>query len=220
MSRSGRVCFRYRLLMPKDENPYAMYPGEPSGSNPEFQAPQAGSNTLGIVGFVLSLLGPLALIGVVMCLVALRRRPRGFAIAGLVIGVVMLLLTALCGGIMGIWVWALLEAQDEYQEIASDYATLSSAISDYQRRNNGALPPDLGVLGLPAEATSDPYGEEYLFTPQGGSWSIGSNGADGVPGTDDDVELRSGLVIGDYMTQPYQPLQEAVINGHVNETFQ
>ena len=55
------------------------------------------SNGLGIAGFVLSLLGLvscglLAPVGVVLSLFALRREPRGFAVAGLVIGLV-----ALCG---------------------------------------------------------------------------------------------------------------------------
>jgi hypothetical protein len=58
-----------------------------------------GANTLGLAGFVTSLIGfvvtggLLCPIGLLLSLIALRRAPRGFAIAGVVIGVL-----GSCGG--------------------------------------------------------------------------------------------------------------------------
>ncbi|WP_188667685.1 DUF4190 domain-containing protein [Tersicoccus solisilvae] len=71
--------------------------------SPHSATPYAGPNTpapasapapgrgLGIAGFILSLLGPLTVLGLILSIVALiqsRRagRPNGFAIAGIVIG--------------------------------------------------------------------------------------------------------------------------------------
>lgn len=53
---------------------------------------------LGIVGFVLAFLGPLSLVGVILSIVALvkARNPRwhnGFALAGVVVGAVVLAAT-------------------------------------------------------------------------------------------------------------------------------
>ncbi len=208
-------------------NPYSMYPDEmeaPSGFDPGPGRPpraprDSGGNTLGVVGFVLSFLGPLAPVGLIMCLFALRRQPRGFAIAGIVMGVLMSVLTLLCGGVLAFGVNAVLKAQAPYEEIRADYRAISNAIDDYRRQNNGALPDDLSGLGLSADETTDPFGDDYIYLERNGAWSIGFNGRDGTPDTDDDVELANGLTIGEFMVQPHQPLLDALSAGEAEEMF-
>jgi hypothetical protein len=76
-----------------------MIESSPSPAGAPEESAATGSNTLGLAGFVTSLVGfvvtggILCPIGLILSLVALRRAPRGFAIAGVVIGVV-----GSCGG--------------------------------------------------------------------------------------------------------------------------
>src|ERR1043165_9168202 len=63
----------------------------PPGSAPYPIVPQRRTNGLGIAGFVVSLVGIFTLgllcpIGLLLSFIALFRAPRGFAIAGLIIG--------------------------------------------------------------------------------------------------------------------------------------
>ncbi len=65
---------------------------QPPQERPQVVYQQAPSNGLGVAGFVVSLVGFLVCgglvcpIGVIMSAVALGREPKGFAIAGLIIG--------------------------------------------------------------------------------------------------------------------------------------
>src|SRR4051794_20572043 len=75
---------------PNQPNPYGQ-PYQPYPYNPPTPAP---TNGLGIAGFVVSLVGLiltggiLCPIGLLLSLFALFRRPRGFAIAGFIIGII------------------------------------------------------------------------------------------------------------------------------------
>lgn len=96
---SEGVCPRCseRFEVPRSEDPFASTSFAES-SNP-YHSPQfapstrvQSSNSLGVAGFILSLIGivlcgPLTLVGLILSLFALGRQPRGFAIAGLIIGV-------------------------------------------------------------------------------------------------------------------------------------
>ena len=77
------------------------YPSAPNPGYSGYQPPP--SNSLGISGFVVSLAGVvvtfgfLCPIGLILSLIALRKEPRGFAVAGTIIG---LLGSALAGTIV------------------------------------------------------------------------------------------------------------------------
>ncbi|MCA4135513.1 DUF4190 domain-containing protein [Arthrobacter sp. M4] len=93
-------------------------PGSAPGGQPNFQptpyeyprptTATVPGKTLGIVGFVLSLLGPLTTIGLILSIVALvqsrkARANNGFAIAGIIIGALgtiagaLILITTIAG---------------------------------------------------------------------------------------------------------------------------
>ncbi|WP_251150527.1 DUF4190 domain-containing protein [Cellulosimicrobium sp. Marseille-Q4280] len=75
-------------------------------STPGYSAPaQNPGKTLGIVGFVLSFLGCLSIVGIILSIVALNKSKKagygnGLAIAGIIIGVLVLI-----GTIIGGWVF-------------------------------------------------------------------------------------------------------------------
>src|SRR5688572_25362426 len=74
-------------------------PGQPQGFVPQQASPQNG---LGIAGFITSLVGwiscgVLSPIGLILSLIALGKQPRGFAIAGAIIGALGSLFLAVVG---------------------------------------------------------------------------------------------------------------------------
>jgi len=175
------------------------------------------SNGLGLAGFIVSLVGlcsggVLSPIGLILSLVALGKRPRGFAIAGVVLGVLgscgilpaiviaivapaLLLALAATAGIAG-----MLGPQFEAQ---IEMGQLNAQIEAY-REETGALPMTLADLDLGADTgatfdlSADPWDNPYVYTlaPNGMSYTIHSMGPDGVDGTADDVTVDSSLQIG------------------------
>ena len=142
--------------MPDDPRTFGQEPEPPYDAGIGYEEP--AGNRLAIVGFVLALLGPLALIGVIVSAVAARRRPRGLAIAGIIVGIVMLLITAVCGG-FGIYMFSFYQkAVPIVEEISNDYQQIQASIESYKLANNGSLPADLSVLGLTQDALEDPFG--------------------------------------------------------------
>ncbi|MEX0778032.1 MAG: DUF4190 domain-containing protein [Phycisphaeraceae bacterium] len=81
------------------------YPTHPPVSAAPGQAPvqvRPAKNTIGLIGFIVSLVsfitcGVLAPLGVLLSLIGLFKRPRGLAIAGLIIGLVLSVFGALVG---------------------------------------------------------------------------------------------------------------------------
>ncbi len=204
------------------KNPYQM-PDDPRtfGQEPEpsydaelgFHEP--AGNRLAVVGFVLALLGPLALIGVIVSAVASRRRPRGLAIAGIIVGIVMLLITAVCGGLIGSAIWVFSKIGEDLEEITTDYQTIQAQVESYKAANNGALPPDLDALSLTSEARTDPWGAEYGYAVLGNNWQIMFTGADGQSGTLDDTVLEGGRppLTEDPFGTRWQDLSQALMEG-------
>ena len=166
------------------------------------------SNVLGIVGFVLSFC--LSPIGLILSVVALAKQPRGFAIAGTIIG------------LLGSLVWAGLifvfvmfgPAFVSIFEDTSDYAQISRAIDAYKTQNAGALPPDLAALNLSANVIEDHDGNPYAYSadPSTGEWTITFIGWDGVHDSGDEVDLTStmsesdvGKALGDAYGESKKP---------------
>jgi len=177
------------------------YSAPPSG-----RLANAETNTLGLVGFVLGLVGLFATggllcpIALIISLVALGRRPRGFAIAGVILGFL-----GTCGGLiailffgaailaaLGIAAVAAVLSEPQKFEVTGDMAVIAAAVES-NRAENGQLPLDLSALSIPAAVTMDPWGRpyDYVLASDAGSYDIVSAGVDGIEGTADDVRFRN-----------------------------
>lgn len=179
--------------------------------NVGYIAPQRATNGLAIAGFVISLVGfvgcaPLAPVGLILSFIAVFREPRGLAIAGLVLGIlgsvwvvlallVVLGITVIGGGLLILVASTLgLDGLEAHIEMAM----LDAKIAEY-RRDNGSLPPALGSLPNPEpELLTDPWGRPYNYklAPDGSSFQLSSDGADGTPGTPDDITHHAAAVTG------------------------
>jgi hypothetical protein len=162
-------------------------------------------NNLGIAGFICSILGIitcglLAPVGLVLSLFALRREPKGFAVAGAVIGAVgscgiiigivafftslMMILAALgLGGLAVALGGAKIEAQIEMAKIAAE-------IDIYQQRT-GQLPASLDLLPIvDPHALTDAWGNKYIYTlsEDGTTYELHSIGEDKADATADDIK--------------------------------
>ena len=206
--------------MPRKEqpNPYSMYPEEPPIEEQGTRGggrPERSGNPAGVLGLVLAILGPLAPIGLIISLFALRREPRGAAIAGVIVGIIMTLLMLVCGGVMWWGVSLSLKIQPQQQEIVNDYLAIQSTIETYKANNNGALPPDLATRAIDPGLTTSPFGDTYDYRVNGENWSIGFVGEDGVIDTADDVRMsgrREPLVRDPF---GWQDLQQALRQPHM-----
>jgi hypothetical protein len=170
------------MSMDDAKNPYRQSFDEPI-------APQRGrANVLGIVGFVLAFcLPPL---GLLLSIIAAFKAPRGFAIAGIIIGLIgtaIVAVVALGFGVAGKYVVSGMEFVIDTQQI-------SQSASAYASANNGAAPPDLATLQLPTDTTTDPWGQTYRLTPgESGAWTLTSAGIDATWGTTDDITIDSTM---------------------------
>lgn len=171
-------------------------------------APREETNGLGIAGFVCSLIGLvftgglLCPVGLILSLVALGRRPRGFAIAGVIVGllgtcgigifVIMAIavgaaaVVATVAGLAGV----MLFFEQEKVEITTDMAWIAIAAESYEEEN-GVLPADLDLLDLEPSILTDPWGSpyRYLLVELDPGFDLISAGRDGQFETEDDVAL-------------------------------
>jgi hypothetical protein len=170
------------MSMDDAKNPYRQSFDEPI-------APQRGrANVLGIVGFVLAFcLPPL---GLLLSIIAAFKAPRGFAIAGIIIGLIgttIVAVVALGFGVAGKYMVNGVEFVIDTQQIGQSASAYASA-------NNGAAPPDLATLQLPTDTITDPWGQPYRFTPgESGAWTLQSAGIDATWGTTDDITIDSTM---------------------------
>ncbi len=172
----------------------------------EYREPE--KNVLGIVGFALSFCtGP---IGLIVSLIALTKRPRGFAIAGVIISLIS---TAVIGTVIfgGAWIFKKFGAHMAAMvDLTQDLPEIQKAVSQHQAANNGALPADLASLGLPVERIQDangvPYG--YSVKADGSGWELVWAGADRTMGTADDLTI-DGAASSDDLSQEFEDYMEA-----------
>lgn len=149
------------------------------------QPAKPASNPLGIVGFIFAFcISPL---GLLLSLVALAWRPRGFAVAGVIVG----LIGTVIWGILGTMGWF---GRQGFMFIA-EYEAISRSIESYSSAHNGELPPDLATAGITGDLTLDPWGKEYRYQPaaDGTSWTLTSAAYDGQFDTKDDGVLWSTM---------------------------
>jgi len=149
------------------------------------------SNGLGIAAFIISLLGIptlglLSPVALLLSLIALLRRPRGFAFAGFVLG---LLGTAFIAAIITIFGWGILKIVQFGKPMIVTDAAIENAhkkIDVFQATHAHQFPDALTGNAL---ISSDPDGwnRPLHYIPKGFGYEIRSNGEDGVPGTEDDL---------------------------------
>ncbi|MEM9065482.1 MAG: type II secretion system protein GspG [Planctomycetota bacterium] len=168
---------------------------------------QHQSNGLGIAGFVVSLVGLLscgliAPIGAIMSAIALNKQPKGFAIAGLIIGIFgslwIVVLFMFLGGLGGLLAIAGIAA-GQHLEVLGETTDLAPIVETYRTANSGQLPPDITSLPgyLQQDEWLDPWGNPYRVEPDGEGFMFMSSGEDGVAGTMDDVEGYSSIGSGE-----------------------
>ncbi len=178
-----------------------------SFEDPRTAGPQ--SNQLGLAGFIVSLVGFVACagilcpIGLVMSAIALRREPKGFAMAGVIIGLVgsfgMIVFFLVLGG-LGIVLAAVgIGAAIHGGEALLDATRIADAINT-QMRAGAPAPMTLDdVAGLQDEWKIDKWGRPYRFTMSEDkkSFKIESAGADAKTGTIDDIKIDQDVGGGD-----------------------
>ncbi len=162
-------------------------------------------NVIGVIGFVLSLVGLLgfcflpaaafSFLAVILCFIGMFIEPRGLAIAGFIIGLIgsalIALIALLFGGMLalGIGFAAMLT------EANTEIAHIGGLARDYHN-THAAYPAQLSDLNLTAEEATDPWGNAYILMPSndGQSLTIMSWGPDGMSGGDDDITstIRAG----------------------------
>lgn len=163
------------------------------------------SNQLGLAGFIVSLVGFVACagilcpIGLVMSAIALRREPKGFAMAGVIIGLVgslgMLVFFLVLGGLGLIAAAVGIGAAIHLAEAKLDARHIGDAITT-QIRAGSPLPTTLDdVQGLQDEWKQDKWGRPYRFTMSEDkkSFTIESDGPDNKHGTFDDIKIEQDV---------------------------
>jgi hypothetical protein len=175
---------------------------------PYVMVPVRESNGLAVAGFLIALIGLfvptgiVALVGLLICLAALGRPPRGLAATGVIIGlfgtVIWLVITGvvLVGGLAAGAGFVVAVAamfvfmQPETIEVTSDMVNVAIAAVEYEDKH-GELPADLSVLTLSTPTRLDPWGNPYRYTLENHDpgFDVMSDGADGVADTDDDLAL-------------------------------
>jgi len=183
-----------------------------SVQQPQFvimQAPERG-NGLGVFGLLVSIVGLVvptgivAVLGLMLCLIALGRPPRGLAAVGVIFGLlgtvvwlvidVLVLLAAVIGlagvGIAGTVAFATL--QPEVVEVTQDMVRVVVAVDEHAREHE-AMPESIEALAIGQSVAMDPWGHAYRLelTDRNPGFDIASGGPDGEFGTADDIRLAS-----------------------------
>lgn len=137
------------------------------------------SNPMGLVGFILAFCLPP--IGLVLSLIALAWRPRGFAIAGVIIG----LITTTVVAAIGVGVVRGGQQVAKFVQVGQAAEKMQTALAP----SKGSFPADLGAAGISAE--NDPWGTpiKYEQTGGGAGYLLTSAGADTQFDTIDDIMI-------------------------------
>ena len=173
-----------------------------TGYAPQY-APANRSNGFGLAGFITALVGIvscglLSPIGVILSAIGLRKEPRGFAIAGLVIGLlgsIWLVLGGLALGVMcaglaaaGIKVGDLMP----YGQTIDQMETAQRAVASYVSAHNGELPADMATfLGDQGLNLADAWKNAIRVERTDGGFRVWSAGPDGQFDSKDDVWVDS-----------------------------
>jgi hypothetical protein len=175
--------------------------------------PRSGGNGLGVAGFIVSLVGTLACgtlapLGLLLSLVAVFKRPRGFALAGIIIGLLGSALLAAAG--FGIVMGALgLKGAAEVAGREAMFVGSEEAIVQYYQQQ-GRLPDDAQAEALLPQV--DPGGSQWVasFKPRyerlnETEFRIALPGPDGQHGTADDITRQFDVSAGGSHGVPSTP---------------
>lgn len=157
-----------------------------------------GPNVMGIVGFIFAFCLPP--IGLLISLIALTRRPRGFAIAGTVIGALLSLILIGCAiGATLFW---------DGMRMAGAMAAIPQSI-DQHNAAQGAFPDSLSQLSLPDMFRTDAWGTEFRFdlVDDGNAWQLVSAGPDTQFDTGDDIIITSQMTQVEIQNTAEQAMQ-------------
>jgi len=174
---------------------------------------RTGTNGLGIAGFIVSLVGfcgsggLLCPIGLILSLIALGKQPRGFAVAGVIIGAI-----GSCGAVVAIIAIPVVVAfalaavgltaaavglaavAGPQVEAQVEMFVLSTNLEEKIQQSAGTLPATLDEVtaGLNESQVTDPWGHRYVYevTQSGAAYRLYSMGPDGLGATPDDVRYE------------------------------
>ena len=155
-----------------------------NGNGPTVVVQEAPSNGLGTAGFVVSLVGfvlscgLLCPIGLLLSLVALTKRPRGMAIAGVVIGFIgsgWLILGgfAMLVGILGL-------------AVVANSASIDLEVTAALQRI-GEVRAETGEFPMSAAEIEDVMTDGLRYVRTGDGYVLTHRGIDGEFNTDDDI---------------------------------
>jgi hypothetical protein len=173
------------------------------------------ANNLGLAGFITSILGlvscgVLSPVGLLLSLIGLTKRPRGFAIAGTVIGIIGTVFLALVGvgivlGILGIGagVKALKEYASTHEQAMKLYAELEQRQPQGGTGAGASTAPTLDATTANALAAkyNDGWGTPLRAEVAAGVITITSAGRDKSFDTQDDLRFNE-LELKPATTQP------------------
>jgi hypothetical protein len=155
--------------------------------------PPPRTNGLGVAGFIVSLLGIFSVgllspIALFLSFIALFRRPRGFAFAGFILGLIGTLFIAAVFTVLGGSVWLLVRYGKPMVVTIQHAAVARQHIEVYAAGNGHAAPPDMLGQSLIA-GDLDGWGRPLIYRRVNTlSYELRSAGSDGILNNDDDYE--------------------------------
>lgn len=158
-------------------------------------APRQPVNGLGIAGFIISLAGfftacILSPVGLLLSFIALFKRPRGFAVAGVILGLLGSIIPALIISFFGFIIFsAVMLGKPGFQTVIA-VQEAGTTIKRHASNNNYTLPDDFDGNALLA-GTRDGWSRPLHYRRTNDfSFELRSAGPDGLLQTQDDLEQR------------------------------
>ncbi len=178
----------------------------------DYQPAVKQSNTMGLVGFIISLVslvgcgGLLSPVSLIFSLIGLGKDPKGFAIAGLVLSLIglagFIFLFFIMGvaavlSIIGLGLIAALAAV--VAAMGQNAFVIADGVHDYYEANS-VVPASLDDLNLSADKLTDTWGNEFIYVPgtDGDSFLLIIAGTDGIIANGNDIIGEVHFGSGDF----------------------
>ncbi len=164
------------------------------------KAPPLATNPLGFAGFLLVLLGliftcgVLSPIGLLMSVAALFKRPKGYAIAGTILGLCVLPFSLLfIFAYSSIFAWFGYRI-DAALDLSTTQSTMQKAVARIEAKAVNGNYPEASIGQAAIDDLNDAWDRPLSYRPEEDSYVLASAGADGEHQTVDDILLtRYGL---------------------------
>jgi hypothetical protein len=170
------------------QDPYHPYP-------PHVAIAPRPVNGLGIAGFIVSLVGfftgcILCPVGLLLSFIALFKRPRGFAVAGFILGMIGTVIPVLVVGFFGLMIFGAISAGKPGVQSFFSVVNAQQDVIKAAEANGYVLPEDAsGNIAILRK--QDGWGRPLRYHKLSESrYEIRSAGQDGVFDTSDDIELN------------------------------